>query len=55
LHKGDVVTTLNAKPIETNNDLLTALYLTPAFTHAQVTFVRNATVHHTDLTLGCAL
>ena len=55
LHRGDVVTTFNGKSIETKNDLLTALYLTPAFTRAHVAFVRNASVHHTVMTLGCAL
>jgi len=55
LRHGDVVTTLNGKSIETNNDLLTTLYLTPAFTVVHVSFVRNATVHHTVMTLGCAL
>ena len=54
LHEGDVVTNLNGKSIETNNDLATALYLTPAFTRAHVAFVRGAHVHHTILTLGCA-
>jgi hypothetical protein len=41
--------------VDTLEALDTALYLTPAFTAANVTFVRNATVHHADMTLACAL
>jgi hypothetical protein len=55
LKDGDVITSLNAKPTDTFDALDTALYLTPAFTVAHVTFVRNATVHHADMTLACAL
>jgi S1-C subfamily serine protease len=55
LKKGDVITALNGKQIDTFNDLDTALYLTPAFSVAHVTFVRNATVRHADMTLACAL
>jgi hypothetical protein len=55
LKKGDVITALNGKPTETFDALDTALYLTPAFTVAHVTFVRNTTVHHADMTLACAL
>ena len=55
LRKGDVITSLNGKSTETFDALDTALYLTPAFTVAHVTFVRNATVHHADMTLACAL
>jgi len=32
----------------------TALYLTP-LQRCHVSFVRNATVHHADMTLACAL
>jgi hypothetical protein len=55
LKKGDVITALNGKPTETFDALDTALYLTPAFTVAHVTFVRDATVHHAVMTLACAL
>jgi hypothetical protein len=55
LKKGDVITSLNGKATETFDALDTALYLTPAFTVAHVTFVRDATVHHTVMTLACAL
>jgi hypothetical protein len=55
LKKGDVITALNGKAIDTFDALGTALYLTPAFTVANVTFVRNATIHHADMTLACAL
>jgi hypothetical protein len=55
LKKGDVITALNGKQTETFDALDTALYLTPAFTVARVTFIRNATVHHADMTLACAL
>ena len=33
----------------------TALYLTPAYTKANVTFIRASSVHHADMTLACAL
>ena len=55
LKKGDVITALNGKATETFDALDTALYLTPAFTVAHVTFVRNTAVHHADMTLACAL
>jgi hypothetical protein len=55
LMKGDVITALNGKTIETFDDLDTALYLTPAYSVAHLTFVRGATVHHTVMTLACAL
>jgi PDZ domain len=55
LKKGDVITALNGAPIETFNGLDTALYLTPAFSVAHVTFVRNTAIHHADMTLACAL
>ena len=55
LKKGDVITALNGKSTDTFDALDTALYLTPAFTVAHVTFVRNTTVHHADMTLACAL
>ncbi len=53
--RGDVITALNGKPTETFSALLTALYLTPAYSQAKVTFARDATIHHTVMTLGCAL
>jgi hypothetical protein len=55
LKKGDVITALNGKATETFDALDTALYLTPAFTVAHVTYVRNSAVHHADMTLACAL
>jgi hypothetical protein len=55
LKKGDVITALNGKQTETFDALDTALYLTPAFSVAHVTFIRDAAVHHTDMTLACAL
>jgi hypothetical protein len=55
LKKGDVITALNGKATETFDALDTALYLTPAFTVAHVTFVRNTALHHADMTLACAL
>lgn len=52
---GDVITAVNGKNSETFDSLVTELYLTPAYSTAKVTFVRNTTIHHTDITLGCAL
>ena len=55
LKKGDVITSLNGKQTETFDALDTALYLTPAFSVAHVTFIRDAAVRHADMTLACAL
>jgi hypothetical protein len=55
LKKGDVITALNGKQTETFDALGSALYLTPAFSVAHITFIRNAAVHHADMTLACAL
>ncbi|HEY5092808.1 MAG TPA: PDZ domain-containing protein [Acidimicrobiales bacterium] len=55
LKQGDVITALNGKDTETFNALDTALYLTPAYTKALVTFVRASKVHHAVMTLACAL
>jgi hypothetical protein len=52
---GDVITSFNRKNAETFDALVTELYLTPAYSTAKVTFVRATTIHHTDITLGCAL
>jgi S1-C subfamily serine protease len=55
LKKGDVITALNGKETDTFDALDTALYLTPAYTKAQLTFVRASKVHHAVMTLACAL
>lgn len=55
LRKGDVITALNGKGTDTFDALDTELYLTPAYTKATVTFVRKTAVHHTVMTLACAL
>jgi hypothetical protein len=55
LEKGDVVTAINGKDTETFDALDTQLYLTPAYTVAHVTFVRDSKVHHTVMVLACAL
>ena len=55
LKHGDVVTALNGSRIDDVVALDTALYLTPAYSVAHVTFVRHSTVHHAVMVLGCAL
>ncbi len=55
LKDGDVITTINGKDTQTFDALDTQLYLTPAYTVAHVTFVRDSTVHHTVMVLACAL
>jgi len=55
LKRGDVITALNGKDTGTFDALDTALYLTPAYTKANVTFIRASSVHHADMTLACAL
>jgi hypothetical protein len=55
LEKGDVITAVNGTDTDTFDALDTLLYLTPAYTQAHVTFVRKSAVHHTVMTLACAL
>ena len=52
---GDVVTALNGKSTDTYSSLVTDLYLTPAYSSAKVTYVRDTSIHHAVMTLGCAL
>ncbi|HEY5266902.1 MAG TPA: PDZ domain-containing protein [Acidimicrobiales bacterium] len=50
---GDVITGWNGKNLDTWNQLVSTLYLTPAYTSAHLTFVHKTTVHHVDVSLGC--
>lgn len=50
---GDVITQINGHNTDTLNELTTALYLTPAYSRAQVSFVRHTSVRTTVVTLGC--
>ena len=55
LKVGDVVTRLNGHTIDTGQSLTTWLYLTPAFSKVDVTFLRGTVTHHAVVTLSCAL
>jgi len=50
---GDVLTTWNGKDIDNWNQLVSTLYLTPAYTTARLTFDHKSSVHHANVTLGC--
>lgn len=50
---GDVITDWNGSNLNTWNELVSTLYLTPAYTSARLTFVWKTTVHHASVTLGC--
>lgn len=50
---GDVLTTWNGKDIDNWNQLVSTLYLTPAYTSAKLTFDHKSSVHQVNVTLGC--
>jgi S1-C subfamily serine protease len=50
---GEVITAWNGKDLNTWNQLVSTLYLTPAYTHADLTYDKSTTVHHVNVTLGC--
>ena len=50
---GDVITQWNGVDLDTWDQLVSTLYLTPAYTTAHVTFAHRTTVHHVNVTLGC--
>ena len=52
---GDIITGLAGRHIENWDDLLTALYLTPAGKVANVTYLRGTVTRHTEVILACAL
>jgi membrane-associated protease RseP (regulator of RpoE activity) len=53
LKVGEVLTTWNGTELDTWNQLVSTLYLTPAYTKATITYANNTTVHKTNVTLGC--
>ena len=55
LATGDVVTSLNGAQINSWNDLASTLYLTPAYSRAQLVFQHGGNVHHAVVTLNCDL
>jgi S1-C subfamily serine protease len=50
---GDVITGWNGADLNTWDQLVSTLYLTPAYTSARLTFAWKTTVHHARITLGC--
>ncbi|MGC2485132.1 MAG: S1C family serine protease [Acidimicrobiales bacterium] len=50
---GEVITEWKGTELNTWNQLLSTLYLTPAYTHAQITYAKGTAVHNVDVTLGC--
>ncbi len=53
LKVGEVITKWNGTELNTWNQLLSTLYLTPAYTHAAIAYAKGTTVHDVDVTLGC--
>lgn len=53
LRVGEVITAWNGADLNTWNQLVSTLYLTPAYTHAELTYDQSTTVHHVNVTLGC--
>jgi membrane-associated protease RseP (regulator of RpoE activity) len=53
LEVGDVITQWNGADLNSWDQLVSTLYLTPAYTTAHVTFAHKTTVHHVNVTLGC--
>jgi hypothetical protein len=53
LKVGEIITRWNGTNLDTWNQLVSTLYLTPAYTHAALTYLVNTAVHHVDVTLGC--
>jgi PDZ domain len=50
---GDVITQWNGVELDSWNQLVSTLYLTPAYTSAKVTYDQKTKVHHASVTLGC--
>lgn len=53
LKVGEVLTGWNGTDLDTWNQLVSTLYLTPAYTKATITYAKSTTVHTTNVTLGC--
>jgi hypothetical protein len=53
LKVGEVITAWNGTELDTWNQLVSTLYLTPAYTHGVLTYAVKTAVHHVDITLGC--
>lgn len=50
---GDVITKWNGVDLDSWDQLVSTLYLTPAYASARVTFDHKLAVHHANVTLGC--
>ena len=50
---GDIITDWNGAALNDWQQLVSTLYLTPAYTTASLTFDHHTTVHHTTVSLGC--
>ncbi|MGA7834113.1 MAG: PDZ domain-containing protein [Acidimicrobiales bacterium] len=53
LKAGEVLTTWNGTELDSWNQLVSTLYLTPAYTKATISYAESTTVHHLIVTLGC--
>jgi PDZ domain len=53
LQVGEVVTGWNGSDLNTWDQLVSTLYLTPAYTKATITYAKSTSVHSTNVTLGC--
>lgn len=50
---GDVITVWNGSDLDNWDQLVSTLYLTPAYTAANITYWDKTTAHHADVTLTC--
>ena len=55
LHVGDVLMSVNGTQIETWKDLVSTLYLTPAYSKAALVYEHHGGLRHADVTLNCDL
>jgi hypothetical protein len=53
LKVGEVLTSWNGTELDTWNQLVSTLYLTPAYTKANITYAKSTAVHKMTVTLGC--
>ena len=53
LRVGEVLTRWNSTDLDTWDQLVSTLYLTPAYTKATITYAKSTTLHSTNVTLGC--
>ena len=53
LKVGDIITKWNGAELDTWNQLVSTLYLTPAYTKASIVYYRRTTEHRANVSLTC--